>query len=682
MNLSDLTATERLVWKAFPHGRWVDLRTGDPIADDLGTAASWGPGRTVRAEVLRALLLGVRQAEPGSAPGIRLRGAYVTGRLDLMGAAVRWPLVCEYCQFDGDLRLVESESRTVRIVHSQMRALNGTRMRLDGILNLWCSSVSGVLRLDMARVAAQVCLMDAQIGAASPAAEAVAASGLTVEGDVECSGLTAHGSVCMNGADVTGSVDLHDARIVSAGGAGLAINHARIGGQLDCRRLTVDGETSIDSTRISASAEFSGSSLSNPVGQALSAGGLQVDGGVSFGGGFAATGEVRLAGARLGANLTLAGARLSNPAGTAVSLDRATVGHCDCQGLSCTGTFSMIGVSIASELNLARAHLDAGTGHLALAGDGAVMDGRLVLTGLTSAGELNLRNARIGRAFLLMGASFRRPGETALRMSGAQVSGDMICGGVTVTGGIRLTGAVIGGRLNLDDLRISNPGGIALSARAVQAGQLLLRPAEPVQGIVDLAHARIEILIDDPATWPGQLVLDGMTYQALEPRLPATERLRWLARDPAGHQAQPYEHLAAHYAGQGEPEQARTILLARERVERQAASRPVRLWGFVQDVTLGYGYRPWRALAWLAVLLIAGSVAFTIDPPAALQASAAPHFNPVIYTLDLLLPLVDLGQRHAFNPSGVAQWLSYGLIAAGWILATTVAAAAARVLRR
>lgn len=54
----------------------------------------------------------------------------------------------------------------------------------------------------------------------------------------------------------------------------------------------------------------------------------------------------------------------------------------------------------------------------------------------------------------------------------------------------------------------------------------------------------------------------------------------------------------------------------------------------------------------------------------------------MIYTLDLLLPLVDLGMKHAFNPSGFGQWLSSVLVASGWIFVTTVAAAAARVLQR
>ena len=54
----------------------------------------------------------------------------------------------------------------------------------------------------------------------------------------------------------------------------------------------------------------------------------------------------------------------------------------------------------------------------------------------------------------------------------------------------------------------------------------------------------------------------------------------------------------------------------------------------------------------------------------------------IIYTLDLMLPVVNLGQKYAFNPGGPEQRLSYFLIAAGWTLATTVAAGAARVLQR
>jgi hypothetical protein len=628
----DLTETEQRLWDAFPVGGWVDLRVGDPAADDPKRAGSWGRERYVRAEVLMALLLGARQPEPGCAPGIRLRGARVSGRLDLMGATTNWPLVCEYCAFDREIRLVESVTKTVRIVHSTMPGFNGTRMRLDGILTFWSSVVDGVLRLDHAKVTGQVSLRETRIGAARIFVDAVPAFGLSVDGGVEFAGMTANGMVSIQVAKITGSVDLSRSRLINPDGRAFSADSAQIGGHLDCHGMVAEGEVALHNARIAASVSFDG-------------------------------------------------ATLSNPGAVAVNLDRATIGVCHGAGLTAAGRFSFIGAHIASGLDLAGACID-GTGERSIAGDGAVVDGMLELSELRARGELSLRSIRVGRAVMMIGAELENDGDIACRLSGAEIAGDVICLRTSVVGGLRMTGGKIAGRLNLEQVHIVNEGGPAISARALQAGQLSLAPAEPIRGLVDFGHARIEVYRDDPGGWPDELSIDGMTYQALEPRLPARDRLRWLAADPAGPQSQPYEHLAAHYVQIGQPEEARTVWYIREREQRREAAKLAKLWGVVQDVMLGYGYRPWRALAWLGLLLIIGSVTFDLQRPPAIQTGPAPHFNPVIYTLDLLLPLVDLGQKHAFNPSGAGQWLSYLLVAAGWVLVTTVAAAAARVLRR
>jgi hypothetical protein len=152
--------------------------------------------------------------------------------------------------------------------------------------------------------------------------------------------------------------------------------------------------------------------------------------------------------------------------------------------------------------------------------------------------------------------------------------------------------------------------------------------------------------------------------------------------DPDGHQPQPYERLAAHYTAMGQPGQARRVLLTKERLAHAAATPIGRVWGLVQDATVAYGYQPWRAVLWLALLVTAGGLVYGMHPPQPLKPGEAPHFNPVVYTLDLLLPLVDLGQERAYNPAGGYQWFSYALVAAGWILVTVIAAAVARVLSR
>jgi hypothetical protein len=626
------------------------------------------------------LLLGAAEAEPGYAPGVRLRGARITGRLDVMGATLNYPLVCEDCYFDEELRFVESSTRTVRIIGSRLPALNGTRMRLDGILNLWASEIAGVLRLDQARLSGQLCLRKATIGTGN-GTEAVAAYGLTVDGGLDCAEMDARGSVGMEIAAITGSVDLTCARIICPGQRGLIMDRAVIG-RLDCRGMVVEGEMRMHNSRIGASMILASARLDNPDGVALSAGGLNAAGGLFFTESFTAIGEIRLYGANLAANLTVSGGTLRNSGGIALNLNQAVLAVFHGADLTCEGQISLIGVRISSDIDMNGAHLTGGGAHSALLADRAVIEGALILTGLRAHGEIGLRTIRVGQRVLLQNAQLDNPGGTALRLSRAQVAADVFCDGMDCAGGIRLAGATIGGELSFKGTRIRNAGGIALDAPALEAGELSLLLAEPAQGLVDLHHARIKILRDDPGCWPAMLGIDGLTYEALEPRLPARQRLQWLARDPNGHQSRPYEQLAAHYTAIGQPAEARQVMYASERIRRQAKTPLTRTWSVLQDITIGYGYQPWRAVAWLVILLAAGSLIFAIAPPPPLGPGTAPHFNAVIYTLDLLLPVVDLGQKHAFNPAGAEQWLSYMLIAAGWVLVTTVAAGAARVLSR
>ena len=669
MAVTELTEPEQALWQAFPRGAWVDLRDGDR-------------DRAIRAEVISALLLGAADREPGYTPGVRIRGARVTGRLDLMGATVTWPLVCEYCDFEEEIRFVESITRTVRIVHSRLPAFNGTRMRLDGILNLWASEITGVLRLDQAKVTGQLCLEDAAIGPAGGGPEAVAAAGLALDGSAQCARLTTRGPVVLTVAEISGSVEMAEARLSFPGHRALAADRVVIGGRLDGRSLTVQGETLLRNARIRAGLGLVAGTLDNPGGVALNAGGLTVDGGVFLTGGFAAEGEVRLLGAHLGANLSLHGAALSNPGGIALNLGRASVRTCHVAGAACTGQVSFDGARISGDLNVTEAQLTGNRGHPALVAEHASVGGALILKGARARGEVSLRTIQIGQRIMLQGAQLANPGGIALRLSRAQVGADVFGDEMTIDGGLRVAGATIGGDLSLKEARIRNAGGAALEGNALHAGELSFRTAEPVQGLVDLDHAQIGILRDDPACWPAQLSIDGLTYQALEPRLSARQRLGWLNRDPRGHQTQPYEQLAAHYIAIGQPGQARAVMYARERAQRRAMPRLARAWSLLQDVTVGYGYQPRRAVAWLVLLLAVGSVTFALAPPPPLIAGQAPHFNPVVYTLDLLLPVVDLGQKHAFNPGGAEQWLSYLLVAAGWVLVTTVAAGAARVLSR
>jgi hypothetical protein len=132
----------------------------------------------------------------------------------------------------------------------------------------------------------------------------------------------------------------------------------------------------------------------------------------------------------------------------------------------------------------------------------------------------------------------------------------------------------------------------------------------------------------------------------------------------------------------GHDNDVRRVLLAKQRHRRTTLSATGRLASRMLDATVGYGYRPWRAAVWLALLLTVGTIVYAIDQPHPLPGGPVPPFNPFTYTLDLLIPIGAFGLRTAYASSGIAQWLSYALVAAGWILATAVIAGVTHAVRR
>jgi hypothetical protein len=257
----------------------------------------------------------------------------------------------------------------------------------------------------------------------------------------------------------------------------------------------------------------------------------------------------------------------------------------------------------------------------------------------------------------------------------------MNCGaGFEGSGQIQLYRAQIGQHLSFEGARLSNPGGVAVWAEQLRARELMLRTAQPVEGTIDLRDALVGVLHDDPATWPAGLLLNGLGYEALDPPLTAGQRLDWLSLDPS-YVPGAYEQLSDMYRRLGHGEQAREVQLAKQRRRRRSLPLISRVWGYLQDWTVGYGHRPLRAATGLMLLWAIGSLAFGLHHPPPAAGADPRTFQPVIYTLGLLLPVIDFQQEDTFTPQGAQSWLAFLLIAAGWILTTTVAAAILRGLR-
>jgi hypothetical protein len=417
---------------------------------------------------------------------------------------------------------------------------------------------------------------------------------------------------------------------------GLIASGTRVDGHLWLEGSTVSGGLLLDGAHIAGILNMSGVHLLNPGGDALLADRLTVDANVYLDQGFTANGEVRLPGARVGGQLILRKARLHNPSGAALYASRLDVAA----NMFCDGGFS--------------AH-----------------------------GSIRLRGARVGGYLSFVGAQLSYPEGVALNADDLAVETDVYCSdGFNAHGGVSFAGARVTGQLSLRDARLRHDSGTALSLQRLQAEEVLLRPAEQIKGVADLSYAKINLLRDDRATWPERLQLDGLQYESLEPPLTARDRLGWLRRDTDGYQPQPYERLAQTYRSLGLDADGRSVLLAKARDRRKTQGIPRKVVGWFQDVLVGYGYRPFRAASWLMGLLVFGTIVFSVRRPAILNEDDNPHFNAFFYTLDLLLPIGDLGQERVFAPAGVYQWIANLLVIMGFVLGLTVAAGATRALSR
>ncbi|MFL6073726.1 MAG: hypothetical protein ACJ73S_10060 [Mycobacteriales bacterium] len=631
----DLTAPEASVWAAFAGGDTVDLRDQESPPDTPDSPD--GPERTVRASVLAALLLRAAGAEPGGSAGLRLRGAHVTGLLQLSFADVRYPVVLENCVFDSRPDLYWASLRYTSLGGSTLPGLRASHVRVDGHLRLSGCRFTATLGLLGARIGGSLLLDGAQLERGD-GPRAWSAERLTVGGDLRGrAGLRCDGGADLRHTQVNGAVSLEEATFHAPGERALVLDDLEVGTGVFGHGIQVDGELSLRASRIDGPVSLNGGRLRNPGRVALRMSRATVEGGLFLSGGLAVDGEVRLTAARVSRLLSLEGAQLNH------------------------------------------------AGAMAVFADGLEVDGALEAEGMRVRGRIQLRDARVSGSMTLARSTLSDPPEAraVLAAAGLRVGQSLrLCEGFTAHGRVALGRASVGSRVCFQHAELRHPGGVALECRRLETQELAMGPIRGVDGAVDLRHARVGVLKDDPGSWPEELWLDGFAYEVLDPRLPAEQRLRWLRRDRSGYLSNRYERLAGAYRAAGDDGDARTVLLARHRDRRATLPWYGRLWGYLQDVTVGYGYRPARAVLWLAALLTIGTAVFARYRPAPVDAAHGPGFNPFVYTADLLLPVIDFGQEHAFVSRGHLQLLADGLVAAGWLLASTVAAGFTRAVNR
>jgi hypothetical protein len=385
-----------------------------------------------------------------------------------------------------------------------------------------------------------------------------------------------------------------------------------------------------------------------------------------------------------------------------------------------------------------------GTPGNAFSADGLDAAGGVFLRGLEARGEVRLLEAKLGGNLDCDGAKFfaekdaeGTPG-AAFSADRLDAAGGVVLLGVEARGVVRLLGAKLGGDLVCIGAKFEEPEGgsprgakrrvLNLSGARI-GGALFLRSGARVVGTLDMTAAEIGAICDDRGAWPppGGLLLDRCRYGAFTGRAPvgAEARIEWLGRmDPARWRddfwPQPYEQCAKVLREMGHGEDARAVLIAKERLQRAARrARATPGWRrvlAVRDAVLGatvaYGRRPLQAVVWVALFLVIGTVWFrsaeandALKPnvPVVLRsaewvecraggenraagesrmacflrqpkAESYPKFNAFVYSADTLLPIVSLEMQGFWIPDDRTRagwWARTYLwvhIAVGWAL--------------
>ncbi|TDP92819.1 hypothetical protein [Labedaea rhizosphaerae] len=623
--------SKRLVLQAARHGEWAELA-----------------GRRISAEAVRLVCLDESHLDPR---GVRIRGAEVTGMLDLSGVSMAVPLRFDGCTFTDELRVEGASLHELALTDCRLSGgvrANGVHVAHD--LDLSGSHVSGAIATAVSANRAAIWLCEAEIGGRllchgtrvdGDADRSLFADLLLVRGSIQLLDFVARAEVRLYNAKIHGSIDCTGAR-VSPGQLAINLANAAVGGSVVLAEMHVNGWIAMSSVRIGAHFVVRDTELHDDgsgvvrrtdkyaTGRTpdtvLWAQRLSVNGTVSFESACRTRGRLDFSLGDFGGVRFDSGCVLEAPDDVALDLTNAELrsGLIMHKGVDVAGTVRIEGAAINGNLTLQRISMRRPAGLALLAASSVRVAGDVELEGIhTDGGTLNFRAADLGNNLDASGAVLRNQEGLTLRLLGTRVRGSVrLTSGFSSAGGVELRRSVIEGRLDLrggEFVRVV-PGGpqrLAIDAEwaNVQGGMYL--GWRRVTSSVSFQASRTTVLADDPDRWPERFVISGMTYERFGSLGPDHDhvwdgraRARWLARQ-ASFDSGAYEQAATVFRQHGRRADAEHLLIMQRKHalrEQNSLGRPLGRWLRVAVNRLygmfGFGYRPGRA-GWPLVLLLA-----------------------------------------------------------------------------
>ena len=341
--------------------------------------------------------------------------------------------------------------------------------------------------------------------------------------------------------------------------------------------------------------------------------------------------------------------------------------------------------------------------------------GNVFLLGVRATGEVRLPGAQVEGDLVCEGGRFENAGGVALSADSARVTGTLFWRkGSHSTGAIDLSNAEIGG---ISDDPACWPGPDDLLLNRCRYGALTgtgVSGAERIRWLDLQTPARWgDVFWPQPWEQCAKVLREmGHSKAARQVLIAKEERQRRGTRERAAARLSAIRRRIARVDRKAPAHDIDARLAARSGlVEAWWQLAVLRLRDGALGALIAYGYRPLRAVWWLVAFWIFGAVLFGVahgdggfkpnnafilskpewaqcaarsetlgDPSLTLScwqekdaAKGYPAFNPLLYSLDTLVPVVDLEVQAYWVPderaAPWARWYLWGHIGMGWFLA-------------
>ena len=366
---------------------------------------------------------------------------------------------------------------------------------------------------------------------------------------------------------------------------------------------------------------------------------------------FKAIGEVCFIGANIGGSLYCNDAKFYNLSGRAIHAKMIEVGK--------DVFLDKISNQLDSEENGFCAH------------------GEVKFSGGKIAGQLRCEGAEFNEPCVKRSEYYNDP-HAAFLAKGLKVKGPLFLTNLKVKGVIDLTDATINGRFELLNIKGSNEDDvfrIILKSAYAREFQDNIEKWPKKNAYIVTKHFKYDIL--------NQKYFKSDIKTNIKHRI---EKGFLPQEDSFFHQ--PYLQMAKVLKNEGFEKEAKWLKIKMNDTKRKShIKNRIKAWLWIKKVLIGYGYKPVKALPWALGVWIIGVLIFSYgysthqikppskfawentNPPYEKPYKYYPEFNPLIYSLDVFLPIVNLGQQEYWRPkSKNIVCLKWFRISTSWLL--------------